>query len=203
MIAGAAGGVLYTTRTIVTAETNATVSHRETMNELCGSNHYRPDALESYAPKSPSPRRVSPTRLISPRATPSENGFPEKPRTPPPPSGLPPPVPSDSVVLPKRPSTPVKPSSPRPIPPALPRKESEIRAAAAPEQTQRVSESKPVVARKPKRKPVYRTREDEQAAYGRIFVGCGQQSDYAILTKLGEGTFGYVLVSMAYPCESG
>ncbi|KAI0711430.1 kinase-like domain-containing protein [Earliella scabrosa] len=152
----------------------------------------RDDALESYAPKSPSPRRVSPPRLISPRATPSENGFPEKPKTPPPPSGLPPPVPSDSVVLPKRPSTPVKPSSPRPLPSALPRKESEVRAAATPEQMQRVSESKPVVARKPKRKPVYRTREDEQAAYGRIFVGCGQQSDYAILTKLGEGTFGEV-----------
>lgn len=30
-------------------------------------------------------------------------------------------------------------------------------------------------------------------AYGREFVGCGVQSDYDLTTKLGEGTFGFVL----------
>ncbi|KAI0766248.1 kinase-like domain-containing protein [Irpex lacteus] len=29
-------------------------------------------------------------------------------------------------------------------------------------------------------------------AYGRVFQGCGQQSDYEVTTKLGEGTFGEV-----------
>ena len=48
--------------------------------------------------------------------------------------------------------------------------------------------------RRPKRKPVHRTREQELEAYGRIFVGCGQQSDYTVMTKLGEGTFGCVVI---------
>lgn len=41
-----------------------------------------------------------------------------------------------------------------------------------------------------KRKPVVRSREEEAAVYGRVFVGCGRQGDYNVLTKLGEGTFG-------------
>jgi serine/threonine-protein kinase BUR1 len=40
--------------------------------------------------------------------------------------------------------------------------------------------------------PVHRSREEEQKAYGRIFIGCGRQDDYDATTKLGEGTFGYV-----------
>lgn len=47
----------------------------------------------------------------------------------------------------------------------------------------------PLVIKK-MRTPVRRTREDEKAAYGRVFVGCGQRDDYDIMTKLGEGTFG-------------
>lgn len=47
-------------------------------------------------------------------------------------------------------------------------------------------------APRPKRNPVHRSREEEKAAYGRIFEGCGLQSDYDVLMKLGEGTFGEV-----------
>ncbi|KAI0064903.1 Pkinase-domain-containing protein [Artomyces pyxidatus] len=46
--------------------------------------------------------------------------------------------------------------------------------------------------RRPNRHGPYRTREEEQKAYGRMFVGSGQQSDYDATTKLGEGTFGEV-----------
>ncbi|KAI9511619.1 Pkinase-domain-containing protein [Russula earlei] len=45
---------------------------------------------------------------------------------------------------------------------------------------------------KPIRPSVRRTREEEYKAYGRIFVGSGQQDDYDAMTKLGEGTFGEV-----------
>ena len=45
---------------------------------------------------------------------------------------------------------------------------------------------------KPRRKPVQRSREEEMVAYNRVFQGCGQQSDYEVTTKLGEGTFGCV-----------
>ncbi|KAI0727504.1 Pkinase-domain-containing protein [Fomitopsis betulina] len=52
-----------------------------------------------------------------------------------------------------------------------------------------------------KRKPVVRSREEEAAVYGRVFVGCGRQGDYNVLTKLGEGTFGEV--HKAVHCERG
>ncbi|TFY67163.1 hypothetical protein EVJ58_g1801 [Rhodofomes roseus] len=59
-----------------------------------------------------------------------------------------------------------------------------------------VEEKKPIppppVQHRTKRKPVVRSREEEAAVYGRIFVGCGRQDDYNVLTKLGEGTFGEV-----------
>lgn len=45
-----------------------------------------------------------------------------------------------------------------------------------------------------RRKPIQRSRDEERAVYGRIFEGCGLQSDYDVITKLGEGTFGYVLL---------
>jgi serine/threonine-protein kinase BUR1 len=40
--------------------------------------------------------------------------------------------------------------------------------------------------------PAQRTREEEKAAYGRVFTGCGLRADYELATKLGEGTFGEV-----------
>ncbi|KAI0264681.1 kinase-like domain-containing protein [Gloeopeniophorella convolvens] len=45
---------------------------------------------------------------------------------------------------------------------------------------------------RPPRPPLRRTRDDEYKAYGRTFIGSGQQDDYDAMTKLGEGTFGEV-----------
>ncbi len=51
---------------------------------------------------------------------------------------------------------------------------------------------------RPIRPPLRRSREEEYKAYGRTFVGSGQQDDYDTMTKLGEGTFGYVFLLAAY-----
>ncbi|KAI0777181.1 kinase-like domain-containing protein [Trametes elegans] len=155
------------------------------------SGQVRSNSPEAYAPRSPSPRQVHAPRPISPRTTPDLDGAANARRSPPVPSRLLPP-PLLSASLPPKPPTPIVARSPRPLPSQLPRQESEIRAAGAGTSRQDLSrEPKPAV-RRPKRKPVHRTREQEQEAYGRVFVGCGQQSDYAVLTKLGEGTFGEV-----------
>ena len=37
-----------------------------------------------------------------------------------------------------------------------------------------------------------RTREQERAVYGQVFVGSGRLSEYDVKNKLGEGTFGLV-----------
>ena len=42
--------------------------------------------------------------------------------------------------------------------------------------------------------PARRTQKQEVQAYGHKFIGCGQQSDYDVTTKLGEGTFGFVVL---------
>ena len=113
------------------------------------------------------PRLTSPkTRLISPRATPT--GLSERPGTPPPPSGLPPPVPPAFPGLPKKPPTPLNTHSPKPLPPALVRNESEVRATAgiSPD----TGKGRSAIVKRTKRKPVYRTREEEAAAYGRTFA---------------------------------
>ncbi|KAI5117879.1 hypothetical protein M0805_002271 [Coniferiporia weirii] len=55
-----------------------------------------------------------------------------------------------------------------------------------------VETSAPAIVVKKKRVPVKRTRDEEKAAYRRVFVGCGRRDDYDIMTKLGEGTFGEV-----------
>ena len=152
----------------------------------------RASSPDGYAPRSPSPRLAESSRPISPRVTPGPGGIPERKRTPPPPSRPPPPPPPASASLPPRPSTPANIHSPRSLASRFSRQESEARASASEVPRQEANKSngevKPV--RRPKRKPVHRTREEEQAAYGRVFVGCGQQGDYAVMTKLGEGTFG-------------
>ncbi|KAI0360429.1 Pkinase-domain-containing protein [Trametes cingulata] len=164
--------------------------------EAAGRHHMHTGSPEAYAPRSPSPHPISQSGPISPRATPPLNATGERAGTPPPPSRPPPPPPPLSASLPPRPSTPLNTRSPRALPSALPRQESEIRAAGSAmprqEQSKDTSVTKPAARRPPRRKPVHRTREEEHQAYGRIFVGCGQQSDYAVLTKLGEGTFGEV-----------
>ena len=50
---------------------------------------------------------------------------------------------------------------------------------------------------RPIRPPLHRSREEEYKAYGQTFVGSGQQDDYDTMTKLGEGTFGYVYLLAA------
>ncbi|KAJ7598676.1 Pkinase-domain-containing protein [Mycena floridula] len=55
----------------------------------------------------------------------------------------------------------------------------------------------PEPARPPrKREIIRRSRKQELEAYGRIFHGCGSQTDYEVTTKLGEGTFGEVHKAM-------
>jgi hypothetical protein len=45
--------------------------------------------------------------------------------------------------------------------------------------------------------PTRRTQKQEVQAYGHKFIGCGLQSDYDVTTKLGEGTFGYVVLFLS------
>ena len=52
----------------------------------------------------------------------------------------------------------------------------------------------PSQAPRPIRHPLRRTREEEYKAYGHTFIGSGQHDDYDAMTKLGEGTFGHVLI---------
>ena len=42
-----------------------------------------------------------------------------------------------------------------------------------------------------------RTQKQEVQAYGHKFIGCGLQSDYDVTTKLGEGTFGFVVLFLS------
>lgn len=72
------------------------------------------------------------------------------------------------------------------------------KATPAPPPLLRTNQASPAMPTAPpntvksKRIPVKRSREDEKLAYRRMFLGCGQQNDYDIMTKLGEGTFGSV-----------
>ena len=45
--------------------------------------------------------------------------------------------------------------------------------------------------------PARRTQKQEVQAYGHKFIGCGLQSDYDVTTKLGEGTFGFVVLFLS------
>ena len=76
---------------------------------------------------------------------------------------------------------------PPPLPPSLPPQEQQTTD----------SEFKPPEVPKfrsiRKGKLHRRTVKEEMEAYGREFIGCGVQSDYDLTTKLGEGTFGFVL----------
>lgn len=44
-----------------------------------------------------------------------------------------------------------------------------------------------------RREVLRRPQKQEIQAYGHKFIGCGLQSDYDVTTKLGEGTFGFVV----------
>lgn len=159
-----------------------------------GGDSYRPMSPRSnVSPRNPySPRASraydshrSPERLRSPPPPPPNEYAPPPPSSPPPaPSNLPSRHAAVKIPLPRRPPTP---------------KRSPNHSLLEPdEKSNNVEKSKEnghsrAVARRDRRKPVQRTRADDLIAYGRIFEGCGSKSDYDIITKLGEGTFGYVL----------
>jgi len=135
-------------------------------------------------------------------------------RTPPQPRSPPPPTPprselqsqhlTISFLLPKKPPGPVDlPSLSRP-PSRSPNGERLLGGEAdviLPERIDSKTREKsrdlqlPHQTPRPIRIPLRRTREEECKAYGRTFVGSGQQDDYDAMTKLGEGTFGHVSFS--------
>ena len=162
-------------------------------------------SMDIYHPVSPRtpPRPLSPQSLRDAR---------DGPGTPPMPLEVPPPAPPPDerlkvlptqhaavkISLPKKPPTPLDSSSllapkepPKPI-----RQDSDGGRG-----DRRDGGETKVVAHRSRRVPVQRTREEERAVYGRIFQGCGMQSDYDVITKLGEGTFGYVIFN-SYHCRS-
>ncbi|CAL1708739.1 unnamed protein product [Somion occarium] len=163
---------------------------------------------DAYQPISPRHAR-SPQRPLSPQSIGSlpkakRSTGPRTPPLPPQPDAPPPPTPPGGDVrsilpdrhqavripLPKKPPTPVHFSPPnRPLPgeerPSAPKPKPE------PHRTKESLHTR-VLVQRPRRKPVQRTREEEQKLYGRIFEGCGCQEDYDVITKLGEGTFGEV-----------
>ncbi|KAL1690815.1 kinase-like domain-containing protein, partial [Schizophyllum commune] len=169
---------------------------------------YKPQSPGTYRPQSP-PRDPAPRapRLVSPPSSkppppPPADGAPPPPVSPPP---APPPDPRLESAIPplpathasisiamKRPPAPAGHHSPKPmsLPPtdaSAALKAKEAKKSESPEKEQNL---RAVVARKVHR-PL-RSREEEKAAYGRVFIGCGLQSDYEVTTKLGEGTFGEV-----------
>ena len=68
-------------------------------------------------------------------------------------------------------------------------------STVAPATTMATSAEKSTKNGKRMRTPVKWTREQEKSAYGRVFIGCGKKDDYDVMTKLGEGTFGCVLIT--------
>ena len=104
----------------------------------------------------------------------------------------------------KRPNAPRDDHSPSPIlPPARDEdvqraREKRAVASGVDERDARTGEggALAVTLGKSKREPVHRSRKEEMEAYGRMFEGCGKQSDYNITTKVGEGTFGYVIFGL-------
>lgn len=158
-------------------------------------------------------------RPVSPRQ-PSLNRCPRSPspgltRTPPQPRSPPPPTPprselqtrhpTISILLPKKPPAHVvfrsPPSVSRPPSPSGDGLGADEADVLLPERIiSKTSEKSkhlqpPHQPPRPNRPALRRTREEELKAYGRTFVGSGQQEDYDAMTKLGEGTFGHVLFS--------
>ena len=163
-------------------------SYRDSSNIRPRAEVYRPSGVPSLPP-----RPAGPSHFLNPQTPPLPPSPPPPPLPPAPQpmksSALPPTHTMLSIPLPKKPSTPKDAHSPPPLP--LPAAEDE--AVHKREESQRALAPKANDARrKQKREPVHRSREDEQKAYGRMFVGCGRQEDYDVTTKLGEGTFGFV-----------
>lgn len=166
-----------------------------------------------YRPVSPR----QPSLVRCPRSpSPCLNQTPPQPRSPPPPT--PPRSASEpqtrpsttSIPLPKKPSAHMVPHSPPSVSHPSSRSPSgdgtrrDVADVSLPEKVISKTGEKSKELRpphqppRPIRPPLRRTREEECKAYGRTFVGSGQQDDYDAMTKLGEGTFGYVLFSPIY-----
>ncbi|OCH84236.1 Pkinase-domain-containing protein [Obba rivulosa] len=169
--------------------------------------HYdaRYDA-DTYRPTSP--RQHTPPRPLSPRspARLSERPRSREPLPPRPPSVPPPPPPPEimkesvlptehtviKIPLPKKPPTPVNLHSPPSMPVPPPKTGTIPHAPESRERLRANGSVEPPVAHRHRRRATLRPREEEERLYGRLFLGCGRQDDYDVLTKLGEGTFGEV-----------
>ncbi|KAL0958127.1 hypothetical protein HGRIS_000295 [Hohenbuehelia grisea] len=156
-----------------------------------------PPPGDSYRPVSPSDdsyRPMSPPPGPSPPPAPQSNG---ENGTPPPPLNSPPPAPPPdarlapskpiSISLPKRPGAPLDKHTPPSMP--LPATMSVARDQKPKDD---MSLREKVARAQPRRRAPRRSRKEEERVYGRTFVGCGEQLDYSVTTKLGEGTFGEV-----------
>lgn len=192
---------------------------REEADDWDRDRHYRPsdydDRSYSRYPQSPAYRPVSPSRRTLARPRSPSGPPPRSPPGPPPPRSPPPPMPSDFRI--KTPLNDTRPSSPSAaeahrareaqefalLRPGAPKELRSPPSIPIPPSSQKATPNsvlKPPVADMPvpsatvkkRHAPVRRTREQEKAAYQRVFVGCGSRDDYDVMTKLGEGTFGYV-----------
>jgi hypothetical protein len=76
-----------------------------------------------------------------------------------------------------------------PSPPKVDQQQNETKKDKGPEDQRQASSAKNSAPRFAQ----VRGKEDEREAYGREFVGSGRISEYTIMRKLGEGTFGYVI----------
>ncbi|KAJ7236249.1 kinase-like domain-containing protein [Mycena rebaudengoi] len=162
------------------------------------------ESYHSYRPVSPqityrpvSPPRPS-TRAASPRpplSPPRTRAHSPPPPPPPPTTSPPPPPPPDSRLIPRNAPLPPPPSSLPPRPPApmdihSPPPMAPVPNRPAPPPEVRKDPDVVHIGRRPP--PPRRSDGEEEAAYGRTFKGCGNQQEYQITTKLGEGTFGEV-----------
>ncbi|KAF9450218.1 Pkinase-domain-containing protein [Macrolepiota fuliginosa MF-IS2] len=173
--------------------------------------------MDSYRPVSPGPSAFSrpssptPKHSIAVRPPSPADAAPPPPPTPPPPEVTPPPPPPIESTRHKDetlPNTHASVSIAMKRPPPRDRSPPHISLTSAPqakpqppvppphEQHNARAELKPpdVTKVRPVRKtPITRrTAKEEMDVYKREFAGCGQQLDYDLTTKLGEGTFGEV-----------
>lgn len=167
--------------------------------------------LDSYRPSSSGPSSRPPATPPPPpglSSPPPGSQSPGELRTPPPPAISPPPPPPPDMRMSKDQTLPTnhaavsisipmkRPGAPREVhsPPsmALPLA-GEVSGEDKERRAQEPLREKVVLNQSRRREPVRRSRKDEEKAYGRAFAGCSDQADYQVTTKLGEGTFGFVV----------
>jgi len=141
--------------------------HRQVVNQL------DPDAEATQPPPPPEePPAPSPAQDTAPEFV---NGV------PPPPTDEPPPIPP-----------PLVPRPPEPLPPMLNGSSSSVVPATQSETPKGETSSKGVPVIKVAGTKIMRPLEAELEAYDRIFIGVDKLSEFELLNKLGEGTFGWV-----------